>query len=127
VSASEQTLNGAPPWSSESSTASVALCSTPIGHSTERVAIERSLRRCRRPQDRRRVAYLSRRTKKSVRRGSLGRRHDPGRVALEPGRVGSEMTTRNVEVKMAWLQNPDTAEGCRSDAISRYRDPQGHC
>ncbi len=75
----------------------------------------------------RRVAYLSRRPKKSVKHGPLGRRHDPGRVALEPGRVGIEMTTRNVEIKVPWAQNPDTAGGCRCDAISRYRDPQGHC
>jgi len=26
-----------------------------------------------------------------------------------------------VEIKVAWLQNPDTAEGCRCDAISRCR------
>ena len=75
----------------------------------------------------RRVAYLSRRPKKSVKRGSLGRRHDPERVALEPGRVGIEMTTRNVEIKVEWFQNPDTAGGCRCDATSGYRDPQGRC
>jgi hypothetical protein len=56
---------------------------------------------------------------------SSGRRrgHHPGRVALEPGRAGIEITTRNLEIKVAWFQNRDRAGGCRCHAISRSRDP----